>query len=433
MRLAPGEQLVRWSARTPANLGSSQGAATLDRPTQKDAVFGLPYLPDSALKGVAAGRFGDEGKEREALFGSADRPATASQASRYGEAGPVIFGNGELLAFPLPVAGGPPAWVFPALHLAKALRLEGEALDDRLLRLLRSIEDPEIPRVVAWPDLPRIGAALRLVPSRDPLTRAAAPALLALLARYAGSVLPAEAPRLVVSAANAGVLWRFAAERRALVEIETRTRTVAPGSLRFVELIPAGAVFLSWVSCLAGPGLELSALQLGAWEGAGLGWFEASAVEPPREAPLPSLPKDSKPDPSPSAYPRVLVEAHQAVQALAGLEPGLQRAIRSATRQFGSRAQFSGLEAALAFELAKARPAQARPSVEARAHRWLLSALLTSSPRPPAERGASEELRTWIASDPFSPGRLEGQRPDLLERWLWLARFCENLLEEDSE
>src|SRR5437763_15492238 len=118
MRLEPGEHLVRFAALTPANLGSAYGEATLDRPTRKEARFGLPYLPDSALKGVLAGALGDEGEAREALFGSADRDATDTQPGRFGEPSPVIFGNGELLAFPVPVVGGAPAWVFPALHLA---------------------------------------------------------------------------------------------------------------------------------------------------------------------------------------------------------------------------------------------------------------------------------------------------------------------------
>lgn len=432
MRVTPGEQWVRLAALTPANLGSSYGEATLDRPTQKDALSRLPFLPDSALKGVIAGRFGDQGDEREALFGSPDRPAAGSRPGRFGEAGPVVFGNGEILAFPVPAVDGPPAWVFPALHIAKALRLERAESPENLLRLLRAIEDSELPRAFAWPRLPRLHATVRLEPMLDRLASDAAGVLVALLDRYAGPALPPDAPRLVVSAARAGELWRFAAERRTLVQLDTETRTVADGALRFVELIPAGSVFLSWVSCFDGPGLEIGVFQAGAWEGLGLGWFQPSAVEALADSPSIPEPKEPGTGTAPPPYTRFLVEAHEAVQALVHTEPKLQRSIRSATRHFGGRAQLSGLESALSFELAKAKPAHPRPTLDARAHRWLLSALLTSAPQPPAELGAAEELLAWVASDPFAPGVLDAQRSDLLARWLWLARFCESLLLEEE-
>ena len=433
MRLKPGEHLVRLAALTPANLGSAYGEATLDRPTQKEARFGLPYLPDSALKGVLAGAFGDQGEAREALFGSADRDATDTESDCFGEPGPVIFGNGELLAFPVPVVDGSPAWVFPALHLARALRLEEAASKDaRLIALLRSLEESQTFSVFATPRLPRLDAAVRLEPLKDRTAWQGAASLAALLDRYTGALLSADAPRLVVSAARAGELWRFAAEHRALVQLDSKTRTVAHGALRYLELIPPGTLFLSWVSCLEGPGVDLPAiLQAGAWEGLGLGWFAPSLISP--ESPPTAATLEPGDGPRPAKRTALMVEAHQAVERLAAVDPALQRVLRSTVRQFGGRAQFSGLEAALAFELAKAKPAHPEPSLEARAHRWLLSALLLNTSEPPAERGPSQEILTWIAADPFTPGGLEAQRSDLLTRWLWLARSCEHLLEEGEE
>ncbi len=440
MKLVSGEQLVRLTALTPANLGSAYGEATLDRPTQKDSHLGLPFLPDSALKGVLAGAWGDAGDAgnpaREALFGSADHVPTPKRAGRSGEPGPLVFGNAELLAFPVPALEGPPAWVFPAVNLARALRPEeAPPAGEDLLRLLAALEEPGFSRAFAWPRLPRLDAAVRLEPVRDRTARLAAPELVALLQRYAGPGLPADAPLLVVSGARAGELWRFAAERRALVALDSATRTVAGGALRFVELIPPGTVFLSLVSCLLESADALPELpntfQAGAWEGLGLGWLQASRIEPAGASPLPALEPGDGPVPLDRAW--IMVEAHQAVERLEGQAPALQRAIRSAVRQFGGRAQFSGLEAALAFELAKARPAHPKPSLEARAHRWLLSALLTAAPEPPATKGADGELQAWIASDPFAPGHLPEQRPLLLARWLWLARSCEHLLEAEEE
>jgi CRISPR/Cas system CMR subunit Cmr4 (Cas7 group RAMP superfamily) len=439
MKLGSGEQLIRFTALTPANLGSAFGEATLDRPTQKDACWGLPFLPDSALKGVFASAYGDPddsgNAKREAIFGSADFAGSGVRTARFGEPGPVVFGNGELVCFPIPAVDGCSAWVFPALHLAWALRLETEGkTDEALLRLLSLLEETDIPRVFAWPRLPQLDAAVRLEPPLGLSARLAAPALVSLLRRYAGPGLPPGAVLLVVSGAKAGELWRFAAERRALVALDPATRTTAGGALRFVELIPPGTVFLSFVSVLVPEGSPESydlpeRIQAGAWEGLGFGWLRPTPVEPPVSA---AEEPQAEPvgGPTPMAIPQVMVDAHQAVERLRRSDPAFQRLVRSAVRHFGGRAQFSGVEAALAFELAKAKPRQEEPSLEARSHRWLLAALLPSDPKPPAPRGASQELLDWIASDPFAPGLLPAQHHLLLTRWLWLARYSEHLLEE---
>jgi CRISPR/Cas system CMR subunit Cmr4 (Cas7 group RAMP superfamily) len=424
MKLGAGEHLLRLTLLTPAHLGSGLGEASLDRPTQKDAVSGLPCLPDSSLKGVLASPFGDsqeegENPEREGLFGSPDR------AERRGRPGPLVLGDGELLAFPVPSRDGSVAWVFPAPIAGRFLRLLPRTPDtDALLDLVGILTEERGSQVLAWPRLPDLPSApgLRRLALRPP-----APALLGQLTAWAGPGVPAEAPRLVVGAAVARRLWPAAAERRVATGL-TPGKTVRPGALRAVELIPAGSVFLSWATCLGGAVPELPSLfQLGAWEGLGCGWVDLGRVGSEREDAPPAAGRPPAAGSEPEEA-QILVETHRAIAALREGAPELAKAVGSAISDFASRVLRSGLEAALAFELAKAKPYRAQPSAAERAHRWLLSALLTPSPAPPAREGVSAALQRWLAEAPF-PESVAGSRGRILTRWLWLRRHAELGLE----
>lgn len=435
MKLDAGPQLLRLEAVTALHTGSAAGEAALDRPVQKDAQTGLPFLPDSALKGVLAGRYGDVPEDganlkRESRFGSPDRSGRDGEEPSTGRPGPIVLGNGELLAFPAPSRPGP-AWVFPALTLAWALRFEpGAAEPGSLPQLLSEIERSP-GHAFAWPELPLLDAPLQLVPLAGVSVRQQEGALVALLRRLAGPSLPADAPLAVLSSRDARRLWPAASDRRVLTALDSATRTVAGGALRRVELIPPGALFLSLVTCEAGAAADLCRLddglfQIGAWESLGLGWVRPSRVTP---AAAPASPAPAAGAGSPLFSfnaTRVMVEAHQAVRLLmAEAAPPLRRAVRSAARRFGGRAQFSGLEAAFAFELAKAKPAHLKPSKDARAHRWLLAALLSPAPKPPAGLGPDAFLLAEVSGGLFTPGRLAARRELILTRWLWLARYLD--------
>ncbi|HEY2292152.1 MAG TPA: RAMP superfamily CRISPR-associated protein [Thermoanaerobaculia bacterium] len=443
MKLAAGApQLLRLEAVTALHTGSAAGEAALDRPVQKDAQTGLPFLPDSALKGVLAGRYGDVPEKgtnpaRESRFGSPDRSGLDGEPPSTGRPGPIVLGNGELLAFPVPSRPGP-LWAFPALTLAWALRCEPAAADaGGLLPLLSEIERSS-GHAFAWPEMPLVDVSPRIGRLSGVSVRQQQAALVTLLRRLAGPSLPADAPLAVLSSRDAGRLWPAASDRRALTALDSSTRTVAAGALRRVELIPPGALFLSLVTCEPGAPADLCQLddglfQIGAWESLGLGWVRPSPV-PPAAAPSP-LPPAAQADPPSGGFDatRVMVEAHQAVRRLIEeAAPPLRRAVRSAARRFGGRAQFSGLEAAFAFELAKAKPSHSRPAKDARAHRWLLAALLSPAPAPPAELGPDAFLLAELSAGLFTPGRLAARRELILTRWLWLARYLDTDPEVDS-
>jgi CRISPR/Cas system CMR subunit Cmr4 (Cas7 group RAMP superfamily) len=456
--LHPGDQLVRLEVVSPAHLGAAEGGAALERPTQKDAVAELPYLPDSALKGVLASGFGnpsddEPNPDREALFGGPDRPGRPGRPRRPGRAGSLVAGNGELLCFPLPARDGLPVRVFPALGVARFLRhvpAGGEHAAE--LDLLRWVEHEE--RAFVAPRMPPIDPAAEIEALTGASVDRNGPALTAQLRRLAGPRLPAAARLLVAPSSAAGRLWRLAAERRTMTALDAARRVVIGGTLRTVELIPAGTVFLSLISWLGaadrGDALP-DHLQAGAWEGLGLGWLELSAMEgaavagagliaspPPAESPASTtvvVPPSPGWRPAALDEARILTAAHAAVRHLreSTEPPAFRRAVRSIIYNFGPRAQFGGLAAALGFELAKARPAAIEPRTEARAHRWVLRALVTADADIEAPAGACAPLLEWLAGHPFTSDSLEAVRDRIFRRWHWLRRFAELGLEDEDD
>jgi CRISPR/Cas system CMR subunit Cmr4 (Cas7 group RAMP superfamily) len=424
MKLTAGLHLLRLEAMAPVHLGSVAGEATLHRPCQKDSLWGLPFVPDSALKGVWAGTRGNVEAEkpnrgREDVFGSPDRGGTR------GKPAPLTVGNGELLCFPMPVTDGPPVWVFPALSLARLLRLDPGAKEGKgFPGTIGQIESSRQSLVFASPALPRSEALSGFQPVIGASAMSEAASLKARLLHYAGASMPEDASFLLVANHHARRLWLAAADRRTLTAM-TENRTVDDGTLRDIELIPPGTVFISLLTCdrdvdnIPWPAL----LQMGGWEGLGFGWMKPTLVSGQAAAPGEAEVESQRAARIPNE-PDVMVEMHRAVQSLESEPVELLKAIKSAVGNFGPRAQFSGLEAALAFELAKAKPRNTRPGKDARAHRWLLSALLLSA-RSPRENEPMPEAVTWLEGDPFEASWISAHRDQLFLRWQWLRRFVE--------
>ena len=457
-----GTLLLQLECVTPAHLGATGGEAMLDRPTQKDVLSGLPFLPGSALKGVLAGAFGDipddpdsyaagtPGASREARFGSPDRGQTRGVASS------IVVGNADLLAFPLSTGGADGAgiaWVFPVATAAKLARFAdggaGESSD--VLALLARLER-DAPHGVVFSEPAATGlAAVFGLRSLDPGAVGAAGAALGGRLRFWAGFDAASSPRVIV--AGTGVarhLWPLAAERRTLTALEAERRIVRDGSLRTVELIPAGSVFVAPVTLLAGHEPDLEPIQAGAWESLGLGWLRLSAVEKaageargaaPAEgrsapggspiAPPPPGPAGAGPDtaggPARVRTALVMKAAHAAVASLAASpDSGLRTAARAAVYNFGPRARLYGLGAAVAFSLARAKPGSARPKAETRAHRWLLGALVGLGDNLHEAPATCPPLNDWLAELPFQRDALAAASGAIVEqRWRWLRRYAE--------
>jgi CRISPR/Cas system CMR subunit Cmr4 (Cas7 group RAMP superfamily) len=419
------DRLLRVTFLTPANFGAAAGEAALDRPTQKAEDSGLPYVPDSALKGVLAGEHGDVGDDRpnakrEDLYGSPDRGSSPGAASR------IVFGNADLLGFPLATEDGGTAHVVPAESLGRFLWLENaterypEAVGLLAVLEAKAEQNP----VLALPDWPAIPRRFELYPLAAYTGPRALAELTSLLTRYAGRQPTAAEPFVVVPSPLAARLWPHAAELRTGTALDHPRRVVREATLRVIELIPAGSVFLSLLTSINAPlASPQQQAQLGAGEGNGLGWAELSWIDPPDDSaeaasaagpPSRSIPFDEA---------ACMIDLHAAVRDLAHDESLWGKAY-AAAGNLGGRIQYSGLEAALAFELAKAKPAHGEPSAEARAHRWLLARVLGLAPETGAKQRA-ETLLAHLQQGFLAPGSLEGEREVILTRWLWLRRFME--------
>ena len=120
MNVKSGNSFLRIHLLTPANFGAAGGKATLDSPTQVDAYSELPFIPDSSLKGVFKSFFEmNELAGIEKVFGSQDiNSDTFIESdgkivmSSHHDSGKLIFGNGELLAFPFVTSEGQRLWIF---------------------------------------------------------------------------------------------------------------------------------------------------------------------------------------------------------------------------------------------------------------------------------------------------------------------------------
>lgn len=435
MKVPAGEHWLLIDLISPANFASGEGSADVDRPTVKEPQLGLPYVPHSVMKGVIAGRHGDIDEEdsegsrtREERYGSPDRP------TRAGEPGPVVFGDGELLTYPVSGRDGGQVSVFVAPVVARCLAgsrqdapraeaLELLALVERLARQGRmqtvvgdaGAESAETPRSWTWLDDEKVQSLWKSL-RRE-------------LAGGFGRQLRESDRVLVASGAAAASGWELANERRMATAIDPERFTAADGSLGSFELCPAGTLFVSRLSVLDDvreQSLDLSFpdhLQLGAREAEGFGFCrltlvgESRAVKHEEERGIASAPPRVAGDPT-----RVMAAMHQRVRSALAEPAAVRGALRAVIFRFGGRAHFQGLRNAVSFSLAKAKPGSSASGPEPAAHRWFLEALLDPEP----------SLATW-ARVPDVLETLEPRRDALFERWLWLRRYAELLLGKDEE
>jgi len=320
-------------------------------------------------------------------------------------------------------------WVFPAgliCRIGYLAHLCGILGTD--LSLPGQVEGSKVDKAVGWPCLPDLPYARRLEGFTKPFLEEHGAVTEELLRHYAGPEIPRDAPILLVSDRVAAGLWHLAAEYRTLTALGLDSKVARQQSLRRVELIPDRSVFISlagWLGATDETEELPPKLQLGAWENLGLGWLRLGLVEEfapsGEERPLPAAAPMARIDDG-----RLIAGAWKAVSEISSsFEARFQSAVKAAVANFGPRAQYSGLEAALAFELAKAKPLRLRPGVEHLAHRWVLGNLLELKGDFLAQNGASAVLHRWATESKFCEGVPAPQRERILARWLWMRRYAE--------
>lgn len=108
---------------TPTHVGKGQAAGAIDLPITREQHTAHPYLPSTALKGVArdlAERNLSKG-QIERLFGS-DPPQPGRSAGPL-KPGDLVFGDGRLLAFPVRTLDDAFAWVTSPLIIERWRRV----------------------------------------------------------------------------------------------------------------------------------------------------------------------------------------------------------------------------------------------------------------------------------------------------------------------
>lgn len=407
MTISHEHQLMRIQLLDAANLGAASGRVTLDRPTQVDACYDLPFIPDSALKGVLHGIWEvNDYPQRDAIFGR-----------EHDLAGNLIIGNGDLLVFPLLAGDGGRCWVFSAEHLFKFLALETLCGKSTAVNeLLAPICQPQGNAALGIPQIPALNLPFALTPID--CSAAMAQQLSGLLKRWGGDGLLTADTLLVVNERATKYLWNQAAEIRELTALNER-KTALGQALRRVELIPAGSIFLSFVTWLEPQDLPVPdhVFQFGAWEGIGSGYCQLAIVEQTEVTLTESPPiTPAVATPVDSTY---MTEVYEKISELAK-EPNAayKEKVRSAIGSFGWRLKTAGWEAALAFELAKAKPTSAEQKSEMRAHRRFLAALFDIT-----EDKIPDQCQTWFA------GALASKQREVMARWLWLRKYSELELE----
>ncbi len=406
LAIPKGTTLLRLTAVTPLNAGSSSGGATLDRPLARDAWTGLPYLPFSSLKGVLAGRYGNVidhtgslNIERTGRFGAPDSAAGA------GRPGAFEVGDGELLTFPVRSRGG------VLLHVAPLSTL-------RRLRSLGLLPLEEA--------LPQLGAPTDVLARCSPaalpaeVSAGSHPALGSILSGLAGKLgLEGDGSTLVLAREEAARrLFIAAAEVRTLTALANSAKLVTSGSLRQVELLPPESVLVSIVTAARQVSLARAAcLQVGAWESWGCGFLRAEVGWARGTRPASSSQSAAQGVVSPRPDAEVMVLAFS---VWAKVPENKRPPLRPLIRETGPRLKRLGLSATLAFSLAKAALAADNPTSGAKPHRWLLQALLGREldlSRADHRRSLMERAEAVIQ------GSLAA--PDVLAWCRWLARFAE--------
>lgn len=402
LRLPPGDHLLRLATLTPANFGDRGGRSTVDRPVAVDAFDGLPYLPSSSLKGVIACRHGNAGSgdaTRDRLYGAPDLDEDGG-----GRPGCLVFGDGELLSFPVVLAGVGRVTVVVGrtlyrLHRLGKLDLPGLRRVDPEDAYQGEVAASHLPRRARWANFG--------VP----------PETLASLAGDGSCLLAA--PRLAAD------LWRLSVEERTLTRIG-EDGTVEAGSLRTVELIPSETVFVCLVTNTSSNEERLGdigVLQVGAWEAMGCGFLAADDWHPPPAGDPEPRPERPPGGGRPPAH-ETMVRAFQAVRQIA--EDGCAAIARSAILDFGPRWRIRGLPGTLAFAAARAvgdETAPGRRGRERRAYRWLLATLF-DLPAEAGEGTVRERTVQAITGEQPAPAELE-------ETWLWMRRYSETMLRQE--
>lgn len=421
MNILQQHQIIRCQLLTNVNLGTATGKVTLDRPTQLDAYTGLPFIPNSALRGVLK---------------SVSNPSDAGMAHAFGlplidenrnivqnHPGDFVIGNGDLLALPFQANNGERCWVLPLDNILKYVCLEEMCGISTPISFLAGAFYPRNknnPAVLTFHPLPALPLPVPLKAIDHDEYKNDVRNLLGLLDRWFGDWIPADDPVLLVDVETARLLWQFGTEVRTLTALDQERKAAKGKSLRTLETVAGASIFLSLVTWVGEGKLSFAdePLQIGSREGIGLGFSRLGNVPSSVETKVDATPPttQSPPDAEQETDADSMANCYIAIGDLkTSTDLDLRKKIRSTINQFGMRVHMQGLQAALAFEMAKAKLRQPDRRNDNRSHSLFLAKLfhvdeddITSLYGEWMEKAARTEFKELV-----------------LQRWRWLRRFTE--------
>lgn len=410
------------------NFGSASGEQTIDSPTQKEIYRELPFIPNSALRGVIKSAFENDASlqpQISSAFGHQDVNSENDNAPLQA-AGYLIIGNGDLLAFPILSIDGKRCWVIPIGNILKLLEIEQ-------LWNERKIEIPNLSNtfysnydknkravIINTQIFPNFNFDIEIIREFD--LREEITVLANYLNYFLGSYLPDDAIWIVASDSLSRTMWRHAAEIRTLTALSEQ-KTAQAQSLRRIELVPEGSLFISFLTWLGEQNVRLPdyPLQVGGFEGHGLGTISLNAVEK-------TVIEQDDTHPTRILFGQQALykheiqhmeEVYKAVSAVKGTnDQAMAKSVRAIIRSFASKVNQSGFENALGFELAKTKLNISDRKKESEAHAIFIQALL--------EKSDSQLNACW--EELFSEQLTQQQKNKMLIRLDWLGRYSEILL-----
>lgn len=412
LTLKTGNHLLRITLKTVTNCGAAGGTAVIDSPTQCDKQFALPYIPDSTLKGVIAGCLGDSSQERERLYGrQMNDEVNDPQWSK------VYFGNGIPVAIPIPLLQGGSLMMIPVAALATVL-MQANLGTDTVMPILDDLVTIEKSAKLTGisPVANLVLADGRIIHNFPGLSESDLGLLAGPAQWLIGDTFKVDR-WVIVGPKTAATLWQNYSELRTQTALISKTKTVKPQSLRRLELIPAGSVFVSYTSCDTDIQLE-TAIQVGAWENTGCGFVS-----------LEEIPAFDNRIPTVSTSTGTTSRAHDSLWLMRELynlildfpSDANRDKARTIIREFGPRMHILTMPTALAFELAKARFNKPNAEEEARTRRWFLKTLLKIETED--DERARVEVENVITGTQTTLSELE-----IMQRWLLMRRLAETQL-----
>ncbi|MBW2152298.1 MAG: hypothetical protein JRH18_11580 [Deltaproteobacteria bacterium] len=426
--IVPGHHLIRLALISNTNIGTMSGQATLDRPTQVDAYYGLPFLPNSVIRGVMRNAYEASSDEKiknmvDHFFGTRNRITNTGDENF---AGQLVIGNGDLLTFPVRALTGERCWVFPRLNFLKFLYLESISNTNQpdlspIISRLTQYEQGSA-YVLAIPGLPPFSAPFTIKQIQAEVGETVEK-LLSLFSRLSGNPFSCTETVIFADERASGYFWQQAAEILDTTAVDNETKYAKARSLRRIETIPEGSVFCSFFTLLGNKDFKfpMNILQLGSFEGNGLGYCKLDIIS--------SVPASTEEEQShlqisqhqhkAMSKPYILMRnAYETIVKANKEEQAFRDKLASAIGDFGWRLHKEGLQATIAFALAKAKPTikdvnKRKP--EARAYERLISYLLN----------ISGDLSTFKGQPWFSQAFEKTFVVEVLSRWQWLRRYSE--------